>query len=176
MTVVRRYVLIGAAIVVAAQAALAQASTAAREKAAADAVAKFIEQTRERKGLPRLQRINDKHLRADACRRLGGGDKSLGSSDGIGPPEKVGTLSAFWYSTLDPTQPPPELAEWALNPTEPPLPEWAKVPDVKYEQPRRFAVGVCLNSRSDSTEQRYWIDVGTYMSAIKSILNIPTWD
>lgn len=164
MTVVRRRVLIGIAVALVAQAALAQASATAREKAAADAVARFIEQTREKNGLPRLRRINDKHLRADACRRGARGDKSLGRSDGIGPPEKVGTLSALWYSTLDPMQPPSELAEWA------------KGPDQKYEQPHRFAVGVCLISTSSSAEQQYWIDVGTYMSAIRSILHIPTWD
>lgn len=152
------------AVVLASQGGLAQQSVSGREKYAADTVAKFIETARKHNGLPKLRRIRDRHLRVDACQRAAQGDQSLGQSSGIGPPEKVGTLSALWYSTLDPNQPPPELLEWA------------KGPEQKYEQPHRFAVGVCLVSVSGGAEQRYWIDVGSYMSAIESILNIPTWD
>jgi hypothetical protein len=151
------------AIVLAAQTALAQTSFAAKEKEAADGLAKFIAQTREEARLPRLRRIHDRHLRADACRRAGRGDRSVGGSTGISP-EKVGTLSVSWFSTLDPSRPPLELAGWA------------KGPDPRYEQPRRFAVGVCLVNTPDHAELRYYIDVGTYMSAIKSILNAPMWD
>jgi len=152
------------AVVLASQGALAQRSVSDMEKSAADTVAKFIETARKHNDLPKLRRIRDGHLRVDACQRAARGDKSLGQSSGIGPPEKVGTLSALWYSTSDPNQPPPELLEWA------------KGPEPKYEQPHRFGVGICLVSASGGAEQRYWIDVGTYMSAIKSILNIPTWD
>lgn len=151
-------------VVLAWQGALAQETLAPREKTAANAIAKFVEQARKEGGVPQLRRINDGHLRDDACRRAGRGDKSPRHSTGIGPPEKVGTLSAFWYSTLDPNQPPQELLEWARG------------PERKYEQPHRFAVGVCLTNTSDSAEKRYWIDVGTYMSAIKSLLNVPTRD
>ena len=166
MTIIRRLTLTKLALVVACQAAMVQAQelSAPKERAAANAVAKFIEEARERNGLPRLRRIKDGHLRADACRRATIGDESSGQSTGIGPPEKVGTLSAFWYSSVTPTQPPQELMKWA------------KGPDKKYEQPHRFAVGVCLIDTQHKQEQRYYIDVGTYMSAIKSILNIPTWD
>ncbi len=151
------------AVILAPSLALAQQSTSAGEKAAATALAKYIEQVRERSGLPRLRRIKDRHLREDACRRAAKGDKSSDRSDGI-TPEKVGTLSALWYSTLTPTEFPSQLTDWA------------KGPDQKYEQPHRFAVGVCLVGAPNGAEQRYYIDVGTYMSAIKSILNIPTWD
>jgi hypothetical protein len=151
-------------IVLASQTALAQQPVSAKENAAANAVARLVEQAREQNGLPKLRRIDDRHLRKDACHRATKGDKSLGQSTGIGPPEKVGMLSALWYSTLDPGQLPPELLEWA------------KGPGLQYEQPHRFAVGVCLVSTADHPDERYWIDVGTYMSAIKSILNLPTWD
>jgi hypothetical protein len=164
MTAIRRLILMHLVLVLACQGIMAQESAASKEAAAANAVAKFVRETRERDGLPRLRRIKDGHLRSDGCRRAAKGDKSSGQSDGIGPPEKVGMLSVFWYSTLSPTQLPPELGEWA------------KRPDKKYEQPHRFAVGVCLTSTASGSEERYWIVVGTYMSAIKSILNIPTWD
>jgi hypothetical protein len=163
MTAFGRFRLVSLSVVLVWQGALAQETAVAKEKAAANAVAKFVEQVRKQSGLPQLRRINDGHLRDDACRRAALGDKSLGQSTGIGPPEKVGTLSAFWYSTLDPDQPPQNLLDWARG------------PERKYEQPHRFAVGVCLVNGQDA-ERRYWIDVGTYMSAVKSILNIPTWD
>jgi hypothetical protein len=155
---------LAAAIVFASQTALAQQPVSVKEKAAANAVARFVEQARQQNGLPKLRRIEDRQLRKDACHRATKGDKSLGQSTGIGPPEKVGMLSALWYSTLDPGQLPPELLEWA------------KGPGPQYEQPHRFAVGVCLVSTAEQSQERYWIDVGTYMSAVKSILNMPTWD
>ena len=158
---VRTFIAMNLAVVISSHVALAQEALGAKERAAADTVAQLIARSRAQNGLPKLRRIKDGHLQAEACRRAKDGDKSLGDSTGIGPPEKVGTLSAMWYSTLDPDQPPPEL----LN--------WAKGPGQQYEQPHRFAVGVCLVIAS---EQRYWIVVGTYMSAIKSMLNIPTWD
>jgi hypothetical protein len=165
MTALNRSILSSlAAMAVISQTVWAQQSVSVNEKAAADAVAKFVERAREQSGLPRLHRISDRYLRPDACRRARGGDKSAGRSTGIGPPEKVGMLSAFWYSTLDPNQPPAELLEWA------------KGPALQYEQPHRFAVGVCSVSAAKDSEQQYWIDVGTYMSAIKSLLNVPTWD
>ena len=164
MIVIRRCVLVSLAAVFATKAVLAQESVAAKEKTAANKVATFIEQVRQQNSLPKLRRIGDKHLRADACGRAMRGEKLRDRSATPFGPEKVGTLSTFWYSTLDPNQPPPELLEWA------------KGPDAKYEQPHRFAVAVCLFTTSDGAEQRYWVDVGTYMSAIKSILVAPMWD
>lgn len=165
MTAVSRLILSSlATIALISQTVGAQQSVSVNEQAAADAVAKFVERAREENGLPKLRRIRDRYLRPDACRRARGGDKSVGRSTGIGPPEKVGMLSAIWYSTLDPNQPPAELLEWAKGPAR------------QYEQPYRFAVGVCLVSAAKDSEQQYWIDVGTYMSAIKSLLNVPTWD
>jgi len=165
MVAARTLIAMGLAISsVALHVASAQESSSAKERVAADTIARFIEIYRAESGLPKLRRIQDGHLRTDACRRAMRGDKSVGRSDGIGPPEKVGTLSALWYSTLDLDHPPVELLDWA------------KGPGKQYEQPRRFAVGVCLVSTTQSAEQRYWIDVGTYMSTIKSILNIPMWD
>jgi hypothetical protein len=73
-------------------------------------------------------------------------------------------LSVFWYSTFDPNQPPPELLQWAKGPL------------LQYEQTHRFSVGVCLVRKPENAEQRYWIEVGSCMSAIKSLLNAPTWD
>lgn len=164
MRAIRRSVLVSLSVVFAPKLLLAQ-SVAARERAAADSVAKVIENVRSQNGLPKLRRIRDKHLRADACRRAIRGEKLRDrNATPFGPSEKVGTLDTLWYSTLDPNQPPPELLEWARG------------PDRRYEQPHRFAVGVCLTGMSGSAEQRYWIDVGTYMSAIRSILNMPTWD
>ena len=75
-----------------------------------------------------------------------------------GRPKRLERCRHFGIRHLDPNQPPPELLEWA------------KGPEQKYEQPHRFAVGVCLVSVSGGAEQRYWIDVGSYMSAIESIL------
>jgi len=160
---VRTFIAMGLGVVLASHVAWAQESLGAKERAAADTVAQFIARSRAQNGLPKLRRIKDGHLQAEACRRAKQGDKSLGDSTGIGPPEKVGILSAMWYSTLDPDQPPPELLDWA------------KGPGQQHEQPHRFAVGVCLVIASEHSEQRYWIVVGTYMSAIKSMLNIPTW-
>lgn len=153
---------LAAPIVLASQTALEQQPVSAKEKAAATTVARFVEKVRDQNGLPRLRRIEDKHLRHDACSHAMKGDTSAGRSTGIGPPEKVGMLSVLWYATLDPNQPSAELLEWAKGPG----PQW--------EQPHRFAVGVCLVS--EHSQERYWIDVGTYMSVIKSILNMPTWD
>jgi hypothetical protein len=159
---VRKLALAGLLLTV--SAAFAQRSIADEERSALDAVARLVAQARKQAGLPKLRRIRDRYLRPDACRRAARNDKSPGQTTGIGPPEKVGMLSAFWYSTLDPNQPPPELIQWA------------KRPPPQYEQPHRFSVGVCLVRRSGDPEQRYWIEVGTYMSAIESLLNIPTWD
>jgi hypothetical protein len=155
---------LSAGIAFAPQRAAAQQPVSVKEKSAEEAVAKFVEQVRIQNGLARLRRIKDGHLRQDACHRAREGNKSHGQSTGIGPPEKVGTLSVLWYSTLDPSQPPPELLAWAKGPG----PQW--------EQPQRFSVGVCLVTTTVDPSERYWVDVGTYMGAIKSLLNLPTWD
>ena len=142
----------------------AQNSAAAKERTAADGVARFVERVRSDDGLPYLRRIEDGHLRQDACRRATKGDKSGGHSTGIGPPEKVGMLAVFWYSTRDPNERSPDLAEWI------------KGPGPQYEQPHRFAVGVCVVSATGPSEERYWVEIGTYMSAIKSLFYRPVWD
>ena len=133
-------------------------------KSVADSVARFIEQVREQNKLPKLSRIRDQHLQEDICSRAKKGDKSTGQSSGIGPPEKVGMLSVLWYSTLYPNQPVPELLDWVKGPRR------------QYEQPHRFAVAVCMSRAKDDSEQRYWVEIGTYMSWTKSLLNVPTWD
>jgi hypothetical protein len=155
---------LAASVVLASQIGFAQPPLSVKEKVAANAVANHVEKARKEGGLPKLRRISDHHLRQDACNRAKKVDKSSGQSDGIGPPEKVGMMSALWYSTLDPSQPPPELLKWA------------KGPEPQYSQPHRFGVGVCVVSTPEDPEERYWIDVGTYMSAIESLLNAPTWD
>ena len=155
---------LAAAVVLTSQIGLTQQPLSVKEKAAANAVAKLVEESRKEKGLPKLRRISDHHLQQDACDRARKGDQSSGQSTGIGPPEKVGMMSALWYSTLDPNQPPPELLKWG------------KGPGPRYSQPHRFAVGVCVVSTPEHPEKRYWIDVGTYMGAIESLLNAPTWD
>jgi|HubBroStandDraft_1064217.scaffolds.fasta_scaffold00242_10 hypothetical protein len=155
---------LAASVVLASQIGLTQQPFSVKEKAAANAVTRLVEEARKEKGLPKLKRISDRHLQQDACARARKGNQSLGQSTGIGPPEKVGMISALWYSTLDPNQPPPELLKWA------------KSPEPQYSQPHRFAVGVCIVSTPGHPEERYWIDVGTYMSAIESLLNVPTWD
>ena len=162
MGVMSRFVLAG--VVLTLQTAFGQQSIPKKEKAAGDAVARLVEQIRRENGIPKLRRIEDRYLRPDACRRATRNDKVPGQTAGIGPPEKVGMLSVFWYSTVDPGQPPPELVQWA------------KGPAPQYEQPHRFSVGVCLISTPEYPEQRYWIDIGTYMSALRSLLNVPTWD
>jgi len=73
-------------------------------------------------------------------------------------------LAVFWYSTHDYSRLPPELLEWA------------KGPGPQYETPHRFAVGVCLVSATKQSEQQYWVEIGTYMSAIKSLFYGPLWD
>ncbi len=160
----RAWVVLGAALTLTSQIGFAEQPLSVKEKVAANAVAKLVENVRKENGLSRLRRISDHHLRRDACSRAKKGNKSTGQSSGIGPPEKVGMMSALWYSTLDPNQPPPELLKWA------------KGPGPQYSQPHRFAVSVCLVTTAEDSEDRYWIDVGTYMSAIESLLNVPTWD
>lgn len=164
MEAICKSILITLATILLSQCVLAQHADLAKEKAIEEVVARYIRDAREKSGLPKLHRIEDAHLRADACSRARRSDKSLGQSSGIGPPEKVGTLSAFWYSTLDPNQLPQELSNWA------------KGLEKRHEQPHRFAVGVCFFNKPDGSEERYYIDAATYMGAVKSILNIPTWD
>jgi hypothetical protein len=155
--------LVAAALLVISQTAIAEPPASAKEKAAADSVARFVEQVRKQKGLSKLRRISDLRLRQDACNRAKKDDRSEGHRDGIiGVAEKVGTISAFWYSTADPNQPPAELPDWVTKP--------------QWSEPHRFAVGVCLLGTAGESGERYWIDVGTYMSAIESLLNVPTWD
>jgi len=141
--------------------ALAEQPLSPEEEAAANVVARFVEQSRREKGLPKLRRISDHRLRRDACERAKKDDKTTGQADGFAG-EKVGTISAFWYSTEDPTQVPPELVEFATT--------------QKWSEAHRFAVGICLLSASGEHHLRYWVDVGTYMTAFRSLLNVPTWD
>jgi hypothetical protein len=63
-------------------------------------------------------------------------------------------ISYVSYSTQDPHQPTPELLAWATR--------------KEHSEPRRLAVGVCFVRTAQETEGRYWIDVGSYMGAIKS--------
>ena len=93
----RAWVVLGAALALTSQIEFAEQPLSVKEKVAANAVAKLVENARKENGLPRLRRISDHHLRQDACSRAKKGDKSSGQRDGIGPPEKVGMDVGRWY-------------------------------------------------------------------------------
>ena len=80
--------------------------------------------------------------------------------------EKVGTVSAVFYSTSDPSQPPAELLNWAGSSTEPDR-GWTA---------QRFAVGVCFKSTRKYPQGRYWVCSAKYLGAIKSFFYSFVWD
>jgi hypothetical protein len=75
-------------------------------------------------------------------------------------------LSTFSYMALDPCQPSPELQTWAT------------LASYQSRDAHRFGVGVCFVSTPQDPEGTYWIDVGCYMSTVKTFLFHVTfmWD
>lgn len=146
----------------------------AQEKKAEESAAKLIESLRQRKGLPKLSRIHDARLREDACESAkhghGTGGFHLAPGGKLWIPSglfgDVGNLSTFSYQTSNPTEAPPDLQEWAT------------LSDYWGRKPRRFGVGVCFVRTTAHPEGTYSIDIGYYMSAIKTFLYRVTgmWD
>jgi hypothetical protein len=147
----------------------------AKENKAKEDVVKLVETLRQQKGLPKLQQFDDPELRKDACESAKRGRGrgliylSPGTSNVMAPSGlfgDVGNLSTFSYMAEDPSQPSPELQIWATR--------------TAYESrsPSRIAVGVCFSSTTEHADGAYWIDVGYYMSAIKTFLYRVTfmWD
>lgn len=134
--------------------AQAQQSSSVPEKNAADTVAALVQQARQQAKLPELSRIEDPRLREDACVRA----KRESTSWQVGCGASVSdaaVLSCFSYLTTNPSQPVPELLSWATQ--------------HERRNPRRFGVGVCLVHTPQSPQERYWIEVGSYMGATKSV-------
>jgi hypothetical protein len=146
----------------------------AQEKKAEESVAKLIESLRKQKGFSKLGLIHDAHLREDACEsaKRGQGTGALNSAPGgkiwipSGVFGDVGNLSTFSYQTSNPAEAPPDLQKWAT------------LSDYWGREPKRFGVGVCFANTTAHLEGTYWIDVGYYMSAIKTFLYRVTfmWD
>lgn len=146
----------------------------AQEKKAEESVAKLIDSLRNKKGLSKLGPIHDAHLREDACEsaKRGHGTGALNSAPGgkiwipSGVFGDVGNLSTFSYQTSNPAEAPPDLQKWAT------------LSDYWGREPKRFGVGVCFAKTTAHPEGTYWIDVGYYMSAIKTFLYRVTfmWD
>ena|ERR1700739_799674 len=78
----------------------------------------------------------------------------------------VGNLSTLSYMALDPCQPSPELQTWAT------------LTSYQSRDAHRFGVRVCFVSTPQDPEGTYWIDVGYYMSTVKTFLFHVTfmWD
>jgi len=135
----------------------------ANEAKAEESITKLLEALRQQKGLPKLHRIHDPHLREDACEsaKRGKGTGSLyfpGTTNLMMPSGisgDVGNLSTFSFTTVNPNQLSPELQTWATQQT------------YHWEAPHRFGVGVCFVYTTEHPEGTYWIDIGYYMSAIK---------
>ena len=148
-------------------------SKAKETKAEQDTV-KVLEALRQQKGLPKLRRIHDPRLREDACesakRGRGTGSLYLPGTTNVMIPSgifgDVGNLSTLSFTTANPNQLSPELQIWATQKT------------YNSRPPYRFDVGVCFVSTTEHPEGTYWIDIGYYMSAIKTFLYRVTfmWD
>src|SRR6266851_7208778 len=117
----------------------------ANEKKAEESIVNLLEALRQQKGLPKLHRIHDPHLREDACEsaKRGRGTGSLyfpGTTDlwiPSGVFGDVGNISTFSFMTANPNQLSPESQVWATQQT-----YWG-------EAPRRFGVGVCFSSTAE---------------------------
>jgi hypothetical protein len=152
-----------------------QSSTSnAKETKAEEDIVKGLEVVRRQKGLPKLHRIHDPRLREDACEsaKRGGDTGSLyvpGTTNLMIPSGilgDVGNLSTFSFTTANPSQFSPELQIWATQQA------------YDSRPPHRFGVGICFVSTAEHPEGTYWIDIGYYMSAIKTFLYRVTfmWD
>ena len=136
----------------------AQVPSPVTEKEAGDKVATLVAEARRQNGLPKLKRIDDPHLRADACERAQRNDVRtwVGAVGG-----RVGYISGVAYSTTDPSQPVPELLSFATR--------------KEHWEAHRFAVGVCFVQTAQSPAGRYWVDVESYMGAIQTFFQRPFW-
>jgi hypothetical protein len=150
--------LIAAGLLVVSQIAVGQQPPSEKEKAAADVIAKIVQQTRQQRRLSKLGRIEDKQLRADACKRAQEDDARTWEGAFSG---KVGSISGVAYATTDPGQPVPELVSFAVR--------------KEHWEAHRFAVGVCFVKTSEYPAGEYWIDVNSYMSAIEAFFQRPFW-
>src|SRR6267378_3617083 len=89
----------------------------AKEADAEKTIAKLVDALRQQKGLPKLHRIHDPHLREDACesakRGKGTGSLYFPSTTNLMMPSgilgDVGNLSTFSFTTANPNQLSPEL-------------------------------------------------------------------
>ena len=138
----------------------AQQPSAVAEKNAADTVALLVQHARKQGNLPELSRIEDPRLREDACARAKKDATSWQMGCGTFVKDAA-VLSCFSYSTPDPSQPVPELLAWATQ--------------HESRDPRRFAVGVCSLHSAQNPQERYWIEVGSYMSGTKSFFWRAGW-
>jgi hypothetical protein len=135
-----------------------------RETKAEQDIVKGLEVLRRQKGLPKLLRIHDPRLRVDACEsaKRGRGTGSLylpGTTNLVIPSGifgDVGNLSTFSFATTNPNQFSADLQIWATQEA------------YNSERPNRFGVGVCFVSTAEHPDGAYWIDIGYYMSAIKT--------
>jgi hypothetical protein len=128
------------------------------EKNAAESVARLVLETRRQSKLSKLGRIEDTQLRADACKRAQRDDTRTWEGAISG---KVGSISGVAYATTDPSRPVPELLSFAVR--------------KEHWEAHRFAVGVCFVQNSEYPAGKYWIDVGSYMSAIEAFFQRPFW-
>ena len=132
-------------------AARGQESGSSAEMQAADKVAEEVQQVRAQAKLTELIRIEDPHARENACARAKSGATSW--QMGCGAFARNGAIDCFSYPTSDPNQVEPELLVWAKH---------------ESRDPRRFAVGVCAAPTAENREERYWIEVNSYMGATKA--------
>jgi hypothetical protein len=144
----------------------------AKETKAEEDIVKGLEVLRRQKGLPKLRRIHDPRLRQDACesatRGRGTGSLYFPGTTNLMIPfgifGDVGNLSTFSFKTADPSQFSPELQIWATRQA------------YCSQAPNRFGVGVRFVSTTEHPGGTYWIDIGYYMSAIKTFLYRFIWD
>ena len=147
-------------LLAASEVAQAQESSSVAEKNAADAVARLVQQARQQGKLPELSRIEDPRLREGACERAKEDATSLQMGCGAFV-QDAAVLSCFSYSTPDPSHPIPELLSWTTQ--------------RQRGDPRRFAVGVCALHTPQNPQERYWVEVASYMGTTKSFFWHAGW-
>jgi hypothetical protein len=157
---------LAAALILVSQIAIAEQTSAERERAAADDVARIVQQVRRQNGLSKLRRIRDQQLRTETCER-GKHDDESASIAGGSSWNKAGTISYVRYSTSNPQEPSPKLLEWAARKDSEEQAGW---------RAHRFAVGICFIQDARHPEGRYWICVSKYLGAIKSFFYMFVWE
>ena len=145
-----------------------------KETKAEKDIVRVLGALRQQKGLPKLRRVYDPRLREDACesakRGRGTGSLYFPGTTSLWIPSgilgDVGNLSRFSFTTANPDELSSEAQIWATQQT------------YDSEPPRRFGVGVCFVGTTEHPEGTYWIDIGYYMSAIKTFFYRVTfmWD